>query len=567
MRPNDPHWNSKVLAPLIASPDSVDWASETDVIIVGFGGAGAAAALQSLELGLSVTALDIYGGGGATEASGGVIYAGGGTKTQIDAGVEDTPENMFNYLKLETENIVSDATLKDFCERSPETIDWLAGNGVDFRPTLWPHKTSYPAPEYFLYHSDNSLIERFQKHASPAARGHRGYVPVELGRKATGLGGSIFNPLKQSALAKGLDLLTYSEVRQLIVNQRGTVIGAKVLQFADETVKEEYLKLRAKAIGLMEKFPPIIPGSSYFLKKARKMFAQAAELEGERTEINNRARKGVVLSPGGFVFNSAMLAHYAPKYISGYPLGTDGDRGSGIRLGQSVGGKADNMSRVTAWRFINPPLSFTKGMVVNGAAKRVMDERVYGATMGVELAENHGGEGWLILDKAMVKTALEDVKGDKALSFQRALAKLNIYFGAKKAKTFEALAAKISMDPEALKDQALCYNALARGEGDDPFEKPAPDMQELMRPPFYAINIGLNAPLFPCPILTLGGLKVNEKTGQVLKETGNTPIKGLYAAGRNAVGICSWNYVSGLSIADCVYSGRRAARHLAKKTS
>jgi succinate dehydrogenase/fumarate reductase flavoprotein subunit len=35
-------------------------------------------------------------------------------------------------------------------------------------------------------------------------------------------------------------------------------------------------------------------------------------------------------------------------------------------------------------------------------------------------------------------------------------------------------------------------------------------------------------------------------------------IPGLYAAGRNAVGVCSRQYVSGLSIADCVYSGRRA---------
>ena len=34
----------------------------------------------------------------------------------------------------------------------------------------------------------------------------------------------------------------------------------------------------------------------------------------------------------------------------------------------------------------------------------------------------------------------------------------------------------------------------------------------------------------------------------------------LYAAGRNAVGVCSRQYVSGLSIADCVYSGLRAAR-------
>jgi len=59
--------------------------------------------------------------------------------------------------------------------------------------------------------------------------------------------------------------------------------------------------------------------------------------------------------------------------------------------------------------------------------------------------------------------------------------------------------------------------------------------------------------------LTLGGLVVAEATGQVLRAD-DTAIDGLYAAGRSAVGICSNSYVSGLSLADCVFSGRRAGR-------
>jgi 3-oxo-5alpha-steroid 4-dehydrogenase len=38
----------------------------------------------------------------------------------------------------------------------------------------------------------------------------------------------------------------------------------------------------------------------------------------------------------------------------------------------------------------------------------------------------------------------------------------------------------------------------------------------------------------------------------------------LYAVGRTAIGVASQSYVSGLSLADCVFSGRRAARDLAK---
>ncbi len=66
------------------------------------------------------------------------------------------------------------------------------------------------------------------------------------------------------------------------------------------------------------------------------------------------------------------------------------------------------------------------------------------------------------------------------------------------------------------------------------------------------------------PIMTVGGLAVDEDSGLVLDDAG-TPIAGLYAAGRNAVGVCSNVYVSGLSYADCIFSGRRAARHAAKK--
>jgi len=47
-----------------------------------------------------------------------------------------------------------------------------------------------------------------------------------------------------------------------------------------------------------------------------------------------------------------------------------------------------------------------------------------------------------------------------------------------------------------------------------------------------------------------------------LREDG-TPVPGLYAAGRTAVGLCSNSYVSGLSLADCVFSGRRAGNHAA----
>jgi 3-oxo-5alpha-steroid 4-dehydrogenase len=89
-------------------------------------------------------------------------------------------------------------------------------------------------------------------------------------------------------------------------------------------------------------------------------------------------------------------------------------------------------------------------------------------------------------------------------------------------------------------------------------------MQTLGTAPYSLIDVSVRSSVsFPCPTMTLGGLVVDERTGQVLREDGSA-VPRLYAAGRTAAGICSSSYVSGLSIADCVYSGRRAGRSLAE---
>ena len=91
MKPDDMNWHSDIEPKLILKTESdIIWSSTADVIIVGLGGAGVAAALESIETGNSVLAIDKYETGGATKASGGVIYAGGGTSLQVEVGVIDT---------------------------------------------------------------------------------------------------------------------------------------------------------------------------------------------------------------------------------------------------------------------------------------------------------------------------------------------------------------------------------------------------------------------------------------------------------------------------------------------
>ena len=76
------------------------WEREADVVIVGYGGAGACAAIEAAGLGVRVLVLEAAsGGGGSTAISGGHLYLGGGTRVQRAVGLEDTPEEMFRYLR------------------------------------------------------------------------------------------------------------------------------------------------------------------------------------------------------------------------------------------------------------------------------------------------------------------------------------------------------------------------------------------------------------------------------------------------------------------------------------
>jgi len=132
------------------------------------------------------------------------------------------------------------------------------------------------------------------------------------------------------------------------------------------------------------------------------------------------------------------------------------------------------------------------------------------------------------------------------------------------APAVAAVAAKAGVDPDGLAATLAAYNAAARDPGQpDPAGKPAAVRQPQDQPPYYLIDCSVRPRLFyPAPVLTLGGLVVAPESGQVLRPDGS-PIDGLYAAGRTAAGLCSRSYVSGLSLADCVFSGRRAGRHAA----
>lgn len=535
-------------APFVADAGtSSTWDLTCEVLVVGFGAAGAAAAITAKEAGAMVTLVDRFSGGGATAKSGGVIYAGGGTPHQIKAGYSDTPEEMFRYLRQEVSDAVSEPTLRRFCEDSRGLLEWLESIGANFESDVKPPKTSYPKDGVYLYYSGNEGVPAYTAHAKPAPRGHR--------TRGSWLSGeALFGFLRRRVNGLGIPVMTQSAVRRLIVDKAGTVLGAEVWQLPPGSAAAvKHQKLIARA----EKFHNFAAAYSDRLR------AQALALEqSEAKPLKVRATRGVVLSSGGFIFNRQMLAQHAPKYLANMRLGTTGCDGSGIRLGQSAGGVPARLDKVSAWRFINPPTAWPKGIAVNMQGQRFCNEQVYGAKLGVEMCEHHGGRAWLILDTPLRKAALREALFGGLWFFQSVPALFSMLF-APRAPSLEALAAKIGLPPASLRDTVTQYTAAATGQLEDAFGKSADMREPLATAPYYALNISADNRSFPCPAITLGGLRVNEASGAVLDQAGRD-IPGLYAAGRTAIGIASNGYVSGLSLADCLWSGRRAARALSR---
>ena len=561
INPSDELWLSDVEAPqIISDPNLFAWDDEADLIIAGLGGAGIAAANEALDQNLTVIGIDKTSGGGATAKSGGVFYAGGGTPIQQAAGVEDTPENMFNYLIQETGDIVKEETLRKFCETSAENTQWLMDNGVQFDPSYYKIKTSYPGAGYFLYHSDNSLVPSYMEKADPAPRGHRGYEEGPF--RPIGVGGTIFYPLKKSAVAKGLKLFPQTEARSLVITSEGRVVGLKVLMLPSGNLAQQHKVLTSRGELFQMLLPPSYPGSGFLQKIGNFFIKKAQKIERNHRQVKYiQAKKGVCLSTGGFIFNRSMVKEYAPKYFDGMPLGTSNDQGSGIRLGQSVGGKTDHMDRVTAWRFLNPPLAFAQGIVVNRHGERFCNEMVYGATLGDAMCEHNEGKAYLIVDADLFDLAKK--QSSEALPFQRDMARMLMYFNARKKSNLEDIAKIYGLDASKLALEITKYNKAAAAGLSCEFGKAASDVKEL-KGAFYIMDISIDSKLAPLTTLTLGGLMVNEETGEVINQD-MQEIQGLYAAGRTAVGVCSNIYVSGLSIADCIFSGRRIGQHLSSR--
>ncbi|MFI5495231.1 FAD-binding protein [Actinoplanes sp. NPDC051859] len=522
------------------------WHESADVVVVGFGAAGSCAAIEAAEAGARVLVLDRFTGGGATAISGGVVYAGGGTRQQRQAGITDTVEAMHDYLQQEVADAVTAQTLRRFCAQSAAMLSWLENHGVPFDHSLCPDKTSYPTDRHYLYYSGSELS--FAHAAAPAPRGHRTHAPGASGRE-------LHARLVTAARQAGVTLQIQTRAERLLTGPDGTVLGVecRTLRGAPGWVRFGHRVLHRWSVK---------PGV-YVPALGRVLHRPVAWLERRYSRVVRiSARRGVVLAAGGFVFDRALLREHAPNHRGGLRLGTPGDNGSGIRLGVAAGAATGNLDRVSLWRFLTPPAALTGALLVDSTGRRVCDESRYGAAIGDAVLRCPERKAWLLADAALIAEARRQFRS-QATWFQAIQAWVLLGPGRSTAPTLDRVAHNAGVDPAGLAATLSAHNDAAHAGRPDPAGKPAAAVRILGEPPWSLIDVSIRPRLaVPAPMLTLGGLRVDEETGHVLRADGSR-IPGLYAAGRTAVGICSHNYVSGLSLADCVFSGRRAGRSAA----
>ena len=465
--------------------DVAHWDAEHDVVVVGQGVAGGAAAIEAARAGADTVVLErMTRGGGATALSTGITYFGGGTPVQKACGFEDSIEEMETFVRLAAGAQADPERVRLYCEGSLEHFDWFQSLGVEFKPTFIAEKTTHPFSDDCLTFSGNEEAWPHRVATRPVPRGHK---PAREGEA----GGFLMEAILRGTLDAGATVVSECRAERLVVDDSGRVVGVA----------------------------------------ARR----------EREPFLVKARKGVVLATGGFIFNRDMVAKHAPKLLAcNYRVGTPGDDGSGIQMGIGAGAEAINMNEGLVLNAYYPPASHLKGVLVDGQGRRFVNEDSYLGRTSDAILNKADGVAYLIVD-------------DELYGQTQAMHKL-----AAVEETFEALEAALELPVGSLVQTLDSYNRMAE-RGEDPlFHKAARYLKPLTQPPFGALDCSTSNSIFG--VFTLGGLSVRA-TGEVL-DPDDRAIPGLYAAGRCTAGLCreGRSYASGLSIGDGSFFGRLAGR-------
>ena len=502
------------------------WDLSADLVTIGAGTAGLAAAVSALDHGASVIMVeenvDI---GGHGMCSGGNVHLGGGTSNQRKHGVEDSADQVFlDWVRHDhRQSRYSDRDLvRVFADENAATFEFLIENGVEFQ-------------DHVVGPTGASRVRRQQRTIQwPIASERVTHHPTRVGS-------GLVRALEKSARAKGAQVLLRHKMTSIVRESpsAGRVLGVTVLHDG-RTVNIAARK------GLL-----VATGGSSSNVDLRRTFdprlTEEYQVAGEPWSRQSGDGETAAMAVGAALWGTANQTAEGGIAISK-------TRHIGCRWGYSSliwqpdsrifdRARASGLT-VTDWQNL---------ILVNHTGRRFWNEvdaryDFFAAAMaysGDAAKLNGGGPIWAIFDQDAVAREEWDPRPPNVDP--------DGYFFS--GDTITELAGAIRnpyqsspMPPTVLQDTVSRYNAFVDMGTDDDFGKPSP-VHKIQAPPFYAA--------WSTPILhdSLAGLRTNVKA-QVLDIHGQV-IPGLYCAGESQGGFAQHG------LGRCLVFGRIAGRDAA----
>jgi 3-oxosteroid 1-dehydrogenase len=560
------------------------WDDEVDLLVLGTGAGGLAAAVTGADQGLSTLVLEKTEYlGGTTAYSAGTSWIPGNRFLDDDNDVEEASR----YLDA----LVGDRAPRELREaylaRGGEMVEYLDRIGVGF----WHSKTVVD------YHPEIPGSARGRA-LEPQTFDGRVLDKADFGR--------IRRPVPEFALFGGTLMVRRAEVNDLLGIYAGSVRGVLTalrlgVRWAADRLR--YPRGTRLAMGnalVANLFHKLLQrsGQVWFRATATRLLTDDGRVVGaivayQGRELRVRVRRGVVLAGGGFSASPDWRAKYLPSPTPQYTRAGEGSTGDTLALAQAVGGALGEPRDDNAFWF---PSSIGRrgdgstvvfphiwdrakpGIVaVNAAGRRFVDESVSYHRFTRAMYDSHKSvptiPAWLVIDsRALARYGLGMIRPHTPAPMLRKYVEAGYLH---RAATVRELAASIGVDPDGLERTVVDANRYARTGVDEEFGKgtsvfghqygdaghtPNVNLGPIETAPYYAIAV------VPTPLGTALGLQT-DPSARVLDEAGE-PIPGLYACGNDAQSVMASEYPgAGCQVGAGLTFGYVAARHAAARAS
>lgn len=492
-----------------------DRAVDTDIVIVGAGGAGMTAAIAAANEGKNVVIVESQAmvGGNSVRSTGGMNAAKTPAQDENEfaesAGVEKTLETAASeWADNEAITALADTVAGQWAEYQANPVGYFDSvELMELDTLIGGHGTNDPAlVEALCSNSADAIawlseqgIELTSVSSFGGASVKRIHRPVDSEGKTISVGSYMIPLLQAKCEELGVEFIMNTTANEILTDANGAAVGIA-----------------------------------------------ATDKNGAAVTVNAKA---VILATGGFGANLDMVVEYKPDLAGFMTTNAPGAQGQGIDMAVAIGAGTVDMDQIQIHPTVeaNTAALITEGLrgdgaiLVNAEGNRFTDEvGTRDVVSAAEIAQT-GSYSWLVIDQAMA---------DASSVIQGYIKNGYTVTG----ETYEELAEAMGVDAAAFAATMDKWNAAVAAGVDEEFGRTS-FANPLDTAPYYAIKVtaGIHH--------TMGGLTINPQT-QVLAGDG-TVIDGLYAAGEVTGGVHGGNRLGGNAVADFVVFGRIAGEQAA----